>query len=130
MPASEPFQPRELEFAGFLAELLSAHPQYSDVLTEPRVERHLRPDLSANRHLDRGTQRLVIEVKSAPFVRASRIESTVAQIDTYRIAGSFDAAALAFPGRIRERDRATFQAAQIEIWDLVSRRTVSAVIRG
>ena len=41
---------------------------------------------------------LVIEVKSASFVRASRIEATVAQIDAYRTAGSFDVAALAFPG--------------------------------
>ena len=118
MLASEPFQPRELDFVRFLAELLSAHPRYCDVLTEPRIDRHLRPDLAANRQLDRGTQRLVIEVKSASFVRANRIEATVAQIDSYRTAGSFDVAALAFPGRFPERARTKFQAAQIEIWDL------------
>ena len=118
MPASEPFQPRELDFVRFLAELLTAHPQYSDVLTEPRISRRLRPDLTANRQLDRTAQRLVIEVKSASFVRANRIESTIAQIDSYQTVGSFDAGALAFPGRLRERDRAKFQAARIEIWDL------------
>ena len=118
MPASQVFQPREFELVRFLAELLSAHPQYSDVLTEPRVSRHLRPDLTANRQLDRATQHLVLEVKSAAFVRANRIEGTISRINHYRTVGSFDAAALVFPGRLEESDQAKFQAAHIEIWDL------------
>lgn len=118
MPASRVIQPREFELVRFLAELLSAHPQYSDILTEPRVDRHILADLTANRQLDRVTQHLVLEVKSAGFVRANRVEGTISQINHYRTVGSFDAAALVFPGRLEERDQAKFQAAHIEIWDL------------
>ena len=118
MSASQLLQPRELQLLSFLAELLSAHPQYSDVLTQPRVGRHLRPDLTAIRRLDSSKQHLVLEVKSASFVRDIHIDSMINQIDHYRTVGSFDAAALVFPGSIREDCRATFQARQIEIWDL------------
>ena len=118
MAASESFQPRELDFVCFLAELISAHPLYNHVLTEPLVGHRLRADITANRQHRGVIQRLVVEVKSASFVRANWIEPTIAQIIAYRKAGSFDAAALAFPGRLRERDRVKFQAAQIEIWDI------------
>ena len=114
----ETYPLRELEFERFVAELLSAHPRYSDVRTDPRIGRALRPDLTAIRQRDRSTQRLVIEVKAAPFMRPPSIEATIRRIDAYRNAGSFDAAVLVFPGRLRDRDQAAFEDARIEVWDL------------
>ena len=118
MPESEAFHLRGLEFVRFLTALLSAHPQYSHVETEPRTRTGLRPDLTAMRQHGGATQRLVIEVKAAPFMRPRWTAPTIRQIDDYRNAGSFDAAALFVPGRLRERDRAAFEAAKIEVWDL------------
>ena len=118
MPDSKAFHLREREFVRFLAALLSAHPQYADVQTEPGTRQGRRPDLTANRRRDGVTQRLVIEVKAAPFMSPSRTATTIRQIDGYRNAGPFDVAALFFPGQLRESDRAAFEAARIEVWDL------------
>ena len=57
-------QLRELEFELLVAGLLSAHPDYSYIRTEPRISRSLRPDLTAVRQRDRMTERLVIEAKN------------------------------------------------------------------
>ena len=118
MPDSQIHHLPGLEFERFVAGLLSDHPQYSDVRSNPRIRQNLRPDLTTVRQRDRTTERLVIEVKAAPFMRPNSIENTIRRIDAYRSAGSFDAAALVFPGRLRERDGAAFEAARIEVWDL------------
>lgn len=68
----------------------------------------------------------MIEVKAAPFMRSISIENTIRHIVTFRHAGSFDAAAVVFPGRLRERDRAAFEAAGIEVWDLDHVATIFA----
>lgn len=118
MPDRPIYHLRGLEFERFLAGILSAHPDYSDVRADPRIGQNLRPDLTVVRKRDRTKERLVIEVKTAPFMRPNLIENTIRQIDTYRNAGSFDSAILVFPGRLRERDRAAFENARIEVWDL------------
>ncbi len=118
MPDQETYHLRGLEFERFFAELLAAHPQYSDVRTEPRIGSKLRPDLTAIRQRHHTTERLVIEVSAAPFIRPHSIESMISQVNAYRNIGLFEAAALVFPGRLRERDRAAFEDARIEVWDL------------
>ena len=118
MTDSEIYHLPGLEFERFVAGLLAAHPHYSDVRTAPRIGSRLRPDLTAIRQRHNTTERLVIEVKAAPFMRPHSIEATIRQVDAYRNTGSFDAAALVFPGRLRERDRAAFEDARIEVWDL------------
>ena len=118
MPHPQTYHLPGLEFERFVVGLLSAHPDYSDVRTNPRIGQSLRPDLTAVRQHDHTTERLVIEVKAAPFMRPHSIENTIRQIDAYRNAGSFDAAALVFPGRLGERDRAAFEDAGIDVWDL------------
>ena len=118
MPDPETYHLPGLEFERFVARLLAAHPQYSDVRTDPRIGPKLRPDLTAIRQRHLTTERFVIEVIAAPFMRPHSIETTIGKIDAYRNTGSFDAAALVFPGRLRERDRAAFEDARIEVWDL------------
>ena len=118
MPDPEIHRLREFELVRFIAELLTAHPQYSDVRTEPQIDQRLRPDLTATRKLHRGTERLVIEVKATPFMRARWIETTIRQIRAFRNAGPFDTAALVLPGRLRARDRSALGKARVEIWDI------------
>ena len=109
---------RELEFEQFVAGLLDAHPQYSDVRKNPRIGPGLMPDLTAIRKHDHIEERLVIEVTAAPFMRPGLIRSKHRQIETYRNTGLIDVAVLIFRGRLPERYRATFEDAQIEVWDL------------
>ena len=98
MPDRPTYHLPGLEFERFVAGLLSAHPDYSDVRADPRIGQKLRPDLTVVRKRDRTTERLVIEVQAAHFMRPNQIENTIRQIDAYRSAGAFVAAALVFPG--------------------------------
>ena len=118
MPDRETYQLPGLELERFVAGLLTAHPKYSDIRTDPRIGSKLRPDLTAVRQRHRTTERLVIEVAAASFMRPRWVATTIRQIEAYREAGSFDAAVLVFPGRLREHDRAAFEDARIEVWDL------------
>lgn len=114
------FQPREVEFNIFLRDLLTANPRFSNVVVEQALGEELRAraDLTATRRLDSGNQFLLIESKSRSFFRRTQIASAIAQIGYYRSIASFDATALAFPGRISIEDRAALEDAKIEVWDL------------
>ena len=87
MPDPETYHLRGLEFERFVAGLLAAHPQYSDIRTDPRIGPKLRPDLTAIRQRHHTTERLVIEVIAAPFMRPHSIETKISQIDAYRNTG-------------------------------------------
>ena len=118
MSDQETYRLRGLQLEIFVADLLNAHPHYSEVCTQPRLGPSLRPDLTAKRHRHNTTERLVIEVTAAPFMPPHLIAFKIGQIDRYRKAGSFDTAVLAFPGRLRERDQTKYEDAQIEVWDI------------
>ena len=114
------FQPREIEFNIFLRDILTANPNYDDVVVEQALGDKLREraDLTAKRQTTGDSQSVLIESKSRSFFRRNQIERAIAQIDHYRSLSKFDAAALAFPGRISGEDRTRLEDAKIEIWDL------------
>lgn len=114
------FRPREIEFNIFLRDILTASPDYSNVVLEQALggQLHERADLTAI-HISGGFKRtLLIESKSRSFFRHNQIDSAISQINHYRNIASFDIVALAFPGRISKDDRAALEKAKIEIWDL------------
>ena len=116
------FRPSGLEFERFLSEILSGSPDYSDVVAESRLRtsegRILHSDFTATRRGNGKRKNVLIEAKAwSPFGRAE-VERAIEQIERYREAGSFDVAALVFPGRLGEDGKAALEAADIEIWDL------------
>lgn len=114
------FQPREVEFNIFLRDILTASPDFSNVVVERALgeQSHVRADLTTTRRLNGRNQSLLIESKSRPSFRQWQIERVIAQINLYRSIESFDAVAFAFPGRISEDDKVVLEAANIEVWDL------------
>lgn len=112
------FQVREFEFNIFLRDILTANPDYSSVVVEQALGERARPDFTTTRRLKERNQSLLIESKGRSFFRQRQIEQAIAQINHYRSIATFDAVALAFPGRISEADRAKLKAAKIEVWDL------------
>ena len=114
--------PSGLEFERFLSEILSTSPNYGNVRRETplrtRSGTRLVADLTATRLLDGKGDRVLVEVKAWSSIRRGQVQRTIDQIRRYRDAGSFAAAALAFPGRLPEEDRAALRAAAIEVWDL------------
>lgn len=111
-------QPREVEFIYFLRDILKANPDYINVDVERVLGERARADLTTTRKLKGRNQTLLIESKSRSFFRQRQVENTIAQIKHYRSLASFDAAVLAFPGRISKEDKSTLEAANIEVWDL------------
>ena len=116
------FLPSGLEFERFLSDILTASPHYMNVVAQnplpARGGTRLRPDFAVTRLENGKRQRLVIEAKAWSSPRKRHVQAAIEQIRTYRTVGSFDAAALAFPGRLTESDKALFHAAAVEIWDL------------
>ena len=116
------FRPSGLEFERFLSDILVGSPHYTDVVRESqlrtRAGTRLRADFTVTRLLKGNRERVLIEAKAWSSLRRAQVQSAIEQIGQYRDAGSFDAAALAFPGRLAEDDKAALQAADIEIWDL------------
>ena len=112
------FQIRGFEFNIFLRDILNANPDYSNVVVEQALGERARPDFTTTRRLKERNQSLLIESKGRSFFRQRQIEHAIAQINYYRSIASFDAVALAFPGRISKDDQAELEAANVEIWDL------------
>ena len=112
------YWPREIEFNSFLRDVLTTHPDYRNVTVEPVLGRHARADLTAIRSVAGKDQFILIESKSRSFLRHHQVVDSIAQIDRYRSLTPFDAAALAFPGRISTHDQAALNRVHIEVWDL------------
>ena len=112
------FQIREFEFNIFLRDILTANPDYSNVVVDQVLGERGRADLMATRRLKKRNQSLLIESKSRSFFRQWQIKHIIAKINHYRSIASFDAVALAFPGRISKYDQAVLEAANIEVWNL------------
>jgi hypothetical protein len=118
--ALDSFHPSGIEFESFLYDLLNASPVYSDVRLEPLLDGkyQYRPDFLTKRHSDGKTASLLIEAKNRKFFRGNQLHDAIAQINRYRDIALPDSAALAFPGRILDQDRAMLESEKIEIWDL------------
>jgi len=116
------FRPSEFEFGRFLSEILSSSPHYHDVAAESPLRTNegaiVWADLTATRSPNGTRERVLIEAKSWSSLGGEQVQRAIEQIDRYREAGSFDAAALVFPGRIGEVGKASLEAADIEVWDL------------
>ena len=116
------FRPREVEFVHFLSVILSDSRDYSDVVVESplltRESRNLRADITATRLANGKRQNVLIEVKPWPSFGMTEVHRAIERIELYRQAGSFDAAALVFPGRLGEDGKGALDAAGIEVWDL------------
>lgn len=112
------FQPREVEFEFFLQDILNANPDYINVVVGKKFDGLLQADLTTTRILKERNQSMVIETKSGSFLRHKQIEHTIAQINRFQNLAPFDAAALAFPGRISKEDQKALEEANIEVWDL------------
>ena len=116
------FRPSGLEFERFLLDILAASPDYVDVVPGSRLRTpaglQLQVDLTATRAVNGKRERVLIEAKAWPSLGRAQVQGAIEQIERYRGAGSFDAAALAFPGRLGEGDKASLEAAAIEVWDL------------
>lgn len=112
------FRPREIEFSSFLQDILAKHPDYRNVEAEVLLDQNARADLTAVRTIEAKGQLMLIELKTRSYLRPGQIEEAIAQISHYRAISSFDAAALAFPGRISDQNRAALDCANIEVWDL------------
>lgn len=112
------FRPREIEFTYFLRDILTRHPHYWNVGAETRLGEQARADLTANRRMQDEEQTIIIESKGRSFLRHRQIKSAIAQIDRYRTLSSFDAAVLAFPGRLSKDDQTALARSNIEVWDL------------
>ena len=112
------FQPREAEFSFFLQSVLVDSSDYSDVVDQRLLRNGYRADLTTIRKSHDRDESLLIELKCSSFFRQGQIDSAIEQIGRYRTVESFDAAALAFPGRVSKDDQAKLEAADIEAWDL------------
>lgn len=114
------FRPREIEFNVFLRDIMGAHPDFSGIALEQPLgdTMRARADLIATRIWGGKSQSILIESKSRSFLRHRQIEDAISQIKHYLSLQNFDAAALAFPGRISKDDRAKIEKESIEIWDL------------
>ena len=116
------FRPSGLEFECFLSDILEGSPHYTDVVRESPLQTRsgtrLQADFMVTRLLNGNRERVLIEAKAWSSLRRGQVQSAIQQIGQYRDAGSFHAAALAFPGRLAEDDEAALEAANIEIWGL------------
>ena len=116
------FRPSGLEFERFVLDILAASPDYVDVVPGSRLRTpaglQLQVDLTATRAVNGKRERVLIEARAWPSLGRAQVQGAIEQIERYRGAGSFDAAALAFPGRLGEGDKAALEAAAIEVWDL------------
>ncbi|MDQ8194034.1 hypothetical protein QEH59_06340 [Coraliomargarita sp. SDUM461004] len=114
------FQPREMELNVFFRDLLERSPHYDHTSIEQPLGdgRSYRSDLISFRKVSGREERVLIESKNRSFFRLHQIEDAIEQINKYRSLEKFDAAALAFPGRILPSSRELLESAEIEIWDI------------
>lgn len=114
------YQPREVEFTAFLADLLQRHPQFTDTRIEARVstDPFLSADLTTKETKDKASRSILIECKRYSFFTERRLRETIAQIQMYRDRASFDTYALAFPGRLPPELRTLLEKQHIECWDI------------
>ena len=112
--------PREIEFVGYLAQLMDLSPAFSDVRRESPVSDELRyrADLSALRSSSRGTEAVIIECKTAPSFTASRIAALEQQLYNYKKNLRDHVLALAFPGRLTLEQSTSLIGLGVEVWDL------------
>lgn len=113
-------QPREIEFVTFLAEVLSHHPDYTDVRTEVLLGRpdRLQADLVVQRIRPKPESRLVIECKTTAAFGSNGIADVVQQLLTYVRHLPSSQPVFAIPASLRPRDADVVRAAGIELWDL------------
>ena len=116
------FRPSGLEFERFLSNILAGSHDYGDVVAESPLRSSegtiLQTDFTATRQQKGKRERVLIEAKAWSSVGRAQVRGAIEQIERYRQAGTFDAAALVFPGRVGEDGKAALEAADIEVWDL------------
>ena len=116
------FRPSGLEFERFLSNILADSQDYGNVVAESPLRSSdgtiLRADFTATRKQKGTRERVLIEAKAWSSVGGAQVRSAIEQIERYRQAEAFDAAALVFPGRIGEDGKGALEAADIEVWDL------------
>lgn len=116
------FRPSDLEFERFLSNILEGSHDYGDVVAESPLRSSegtiLRADFTATRQQNGKRERVLIEAKAWSSVGGAQVRAAIEQIERYRQAGSFDIAALVFPGGVGEDGEAALEAAEIEVWDL------------
>ena len=100
------FRPSGLEFERFLSEILSGSPDYGDVVAESPLRTSegtiLGADFTATRSANGKREHVLIEAKAWSSLGREQVQRAIQQIERYREAGTFDSAALVFPGRLGE----------------------------
>jgi HNH endonuclease len=113
-------QPREIEFVGFLAELLRSNEQYSQIHTEALLgdEQRLRADLVVwSKHPSPG-RTLIIECKTSPGVGSGWTSEVIRQVKNYAAHLPDSHPVLAIPASLQPKDASAVREAGIELWDL------------
>lgn len=112
----------EVEFVHFLAQLMAAHPGYSNVQLEPLLgsrdvpeQRFARADIIARRADPAGVQTLLIECKNRP-IYGPMVDEVITQLQRYGAMRPGVRLVLALPSSLAERDAAHVRAAAIELW--------------
>lgn len=113
------YQPTEMEFTAFLADLLNRHPDYSETRMESRLSATspLRADLTTIEG-KKGKRTILVECKRTTFFTERRLQETIAQIQSYKNQTRFDVYVLAFPGRLPLELKQRVVSAGVDLWDV------------
>lgn len=114
----------EADFVHWLAMLMEAHPDFSQIALEALVparassrERMARADIMAVRNAPTGPENLIIECKNCPLY-GGMVDQALGQMTRYGLMRPGVQPVLALPSRLAKRDVARLRTANIELWDL------------
>jgi hypothetical protein len=100
--------------------LLEAHPGFRSIASEHTFgqnEKHVA-DLLTERQTSTGWQKLLIEVKRYSSFSEDRLIAIIRQLKMYQPLVDADQLALAFLGRLTDKDNQLLQSNGIEVWDI------------
>lgn len=113
--------PREIDFADYLAKLLHLHPFFQKISTEPtnQLFQEFQADIIADRKTGRNPEKIVIECKNYSAFSYPRLSTIIHKVKTHRkYLGDDKTYILAFPGRISENYHTLFTRNNVEVWDI------------